>query len=315
MYQAGPSALRTGMSTRELPGGVTVHTFPSPPDGFNPLKADEKELLAYGYPSRPQDPVLAEGWERVLSRSMRPIQPTFRSMPYQRRPRPEATAGPAHDAAVSVNWSGAMVHAPDGDPFNWVQGRWTVPNAFPPQDALTGAWYSASTWIGIYGSSNVLRAGCDSDVMTSGGVIQRQLTPWWQLSPAEPFWISNLPVAQGDTMSCLIVVDPGSTTAATILMINATSGVQASFQATAPRGASNSAAWAVENPGFGPDAPVGLASFGDVYFAEASASTVADTVVKAGSGDIINMADESGAVISTGQIETQTLIQVRYTAP
>jgi hypothetical protein len=46
------------MSVTELPGGVTVRTFSAPPDGFDPIKADDRALLAHGYPSRPLSAIL-----------------------------------------------------------------------------------------------------------------------------------------------------------------------------------------------------------------------------------------------------------------
>ncbi len=294
------------MSVIELPGGVTVRTFSPAPDGFDPVKADDRALLAHGYPSRPEDPKMLERWERVLSRPIQWIRPTFRSMPYKRRRLPQATA-----------WSGAVVHAPAGDSFNWIEGEWTVPNAFPPHGAIPGVWYSASTWIGIDGidgSGDVLQAGCDSDVMTFFGITQRQLNPWWEWWPAGSFWISNLPVAQGDTMDGLICVHPGSTTAATIYLLNVTSGVGASFQATAPPGITlvgNSAEWVVERLEIDTNTPE-LARYGDVYFAAAYAGTVAGTQMDAGAGNVIDMID-SGYTISTGRIEAPALVQVSYT--
>jgi hypothetical protein len=51
---------------------------------------------------------------------------------------------------------------------------------------------------------DVLQAGCDSDVMSSGGQLQRQLKPWWEWLPGDTVWITNLPVAQGDTLNCTI---------------------------------------------------------------------------------------------------------------
>jgi hypothetical protein len=308
------------MSATKLPGGVTIRTFSSPPDGFDPVTADDRALLAYGYPSRPKDPELLERWERMLSRRVRLIQPTFRAMPYKRRRLPKVAPGAAHGTETSDIWSGAVVHAPAGDSFKWVEGEWTVPNAFPPPHAVDGVWYSASTWIGIDGidgSGDVLQAGCDSDVMTSGGTIQRQLNPWWEWYPAGSFWISNLPVAQGDTMDGVICVDAGSTTTATIYLLNITSGVGASFRATAPSRTSlvgNSAEWVVERLEIDTNTPE-LAPYGDVYFAAANAGTVANTLLNAGAGNVIDMVDDSGNIISTGLIETPTLVQVRYTGP
>lgn len=307
------------MSVIELPGGVTVRVFSPAPDGFDPVKADDRALLAHGYPSRPEDPVLLERWERVLSRPTQWIQPVFRSMPYKRRRLPQVAAGAVHGTETTDIWSGAVVHAPRGDRFSWIEAEWTVPNAFPPHNATPGVWYSASTWIGIDGidgSGDVLQAGCDSDVMTIIGITARQLNPWWEWYPAGSFWISNLPVAQGDTMDGLICVHQGSVTAATIYLLNVTSGVGASFQATAPSGTSlvgNTAEWVVERLEIDTNTPE-LARYGDVYFDSAFAGTVAGALLDAGDGNVIDMVDSSGNTISTGQIEAPALVQVRYTA-
>jgi hypothetical protein len=302
-----------------LPGGVTVRTFTPPPDGFDPVSADDRSLVAYGYPSRPEDSKMLERWERVLSRPIRLIRPTFRSMDYKRRRLPKAAGTARHATEFTDIWSGAVVHAPAGDTFKWIEGVWTVPNAFPPVGAADGVWYSASTWVGIDGidgSGDVLQAGCDSDVMTSGGVTQRQLNPWWEWYPAGSFWITNLPVAQGDTLNCLICVTAGSATSAIIFLYNVTSGVGASFNATAPPGTSlvgNSAEWVVERLEIDTNTPE-LARYGDVYFDEARAATVSGALIDAGSGNVIDMVD-SGNTISAGLIETPTLVQVRYTGP
>jgi hypothetical protein len=305
------------MGAIKLPGDVTIRTFSHPPAGFHPVEANDRELLAYGYPSRPEDPAMLERWERVLSRPTQLIRPTFRSMPYKRRRLPKVTSGVTHGTEVADIWSGAVVHAPAGDSFKWIEGEWTVPNAFPPAGAADGVWYSASTWIGIDGidgSGDVLQAGCDSDVMTSGGTIQRQLNPWWEWYPAGSFWISNLPVAQGDTMDGLICVTTGSTTSATIYLLNVTSGVGASFQATAPPGTSlvgNTAEWVVERLEIDTNTPE-LARYGDMYFAAAYAGTVAGIQMDASAGNVIDMVD-SGNTISTGRIEARALVQVSYT--
>ena len=141
----------------------------------------------------------------MLSLPTQLIRPTFPAA-IQAPPPARGHGRGEHGTEVTDIWSGAVVHAPAGDSFKWIEGEWTVPNAFPPSGAADGIWYSASTWIGIDGidgSGDVLQAGCDSDVMTSGGTIQRQLNPWWEWYPAGSFWISNLPVAQGDTMDGL----------------------------------------------------------------------------------------------------------------
>jgi len=308
------------MKVIELASGVTVRTFQSPPPGFNPLQAEDRELIRYGFPSRPVgDARMLQRWEKVLSRPIRVIQPAFRAVTYKRRRLPQRTASSTHGTESTDIWSGAVVHAPAGDRFQWVEGTFTVPNAYPPVHAQDGVWYSASAWVGIDGidgSGDVLQAGCDSDVMTQGGSVHRQLNPWWKWYPAGSYWISNLAISQGDTVNCLICVQANSTTQATIFLYNVTSGVGASFQATAPVGTTlqgNSAEWVIERLEIDTNTPE-LARYGDVYFDEANAGTVNRVTLQGGSGNVIQMTD-GGTVLSTGRIETSTLVQVVYTGP
>ena len=34
-------------------GSVSVHTFPAPPEGFDPALASDDDLKSYGFPARP----------------------------------------------------------------------------------------------------------------------------------------------------------------------------------------------------------------------------------------------------------------------
>ena len=319
MLQYEMLAERTNMSTITLANGGTIRTFPQPPGGFDPLNADERLLTVYGFPRRPADSKMAARWEGILSRPIGWIEPRFREMPYKRRRLPEILRRDVHGVETTDIWSGAVVHAPSGDSFKSVEGTWTVPNADPPVGALDGVWYSASTWVGIDGidgSGDVLQAGCDSDVMTSGGALSHQLNPWWEWYPGGSFWISNLTVTQGDTLNCLICVTSGSTTQAEIFLYNVTSNIAARFLATAPSGTSltgNTAEWIVERLEIDTSTPE-LARYGDVYCDEANAGTVGGISLQAGSGNTINMVD-TNQVISQGTIETATLVQVKYTGP
>jgi hypothetical protein len=297
---------------------ITVHTFPKPPKDFDPLKADDKALARYGFPSRPSDPKLAARWKEVMSRGVRFIEPQFRAMPYKRRRLPQATAA-KHGVENTDIWSGAVVHAPAGDSFRWVEGTWTVPNAYPPGNAQDFVWYSASTWVGIDGidgSGDVLQAGCDSDVMRFFGLTSRQLNPWWEWFPAGSFWISNFTISQGDTVNCLICVTAGLKTEATIYLYNLTSNIAAHFMATAPKGTSlvgNSAEWIVERLEIDTNTPE-LAQYGEVYFSEANAGTANAKLLQGGTGNTINMVD-SGNVISEGFIQNASVVEVKYTGP
>ncbi len=306
------------MRTIQLAENLTVRTFATPPEGFDPRKADERQLAVYGLPSRPADPKLAARWDSLMSRGIQFIEPQFRAMPYKRRQLPQPTRD-EHGVETTGIWSGAVIHAPAGDAFRWVSGTFTVPNAYPPGGAQENRWYSASAWVGIDGidgSGDVLQAGCDSDVMKSGSTVSRQLNPWWEWFPAGSFWISNLTISPGDTVNVLICVDAGSTTHATVYLYNVTSNRAAHWAVVAPAGSSlkgNSAEWVVERLEIDSNTPL-LAQYGEVFFSEANAGTVKNATMQGGTGNTINMVD-NGKVISQGILENATVIEVKYTGP
>lgn len=308
------------MKTQELSSGIKIRAFKTPPANFSALKADDKELIVYGIPARPvHDERMLERWKTMFNRPLNLIHPTFREMTYKRRKLPKRTSKATHGTETTDIWSGVVVHAPAGDSFRWVEGTFTVPNAYPPMHAQNGVWYSASAWVGIDGidgSGDVLQAGCDSDVMKQNGSIQRQLNPWWEWYPAGSFWISNLTISQGDTINVLICVDSGSTTEALIFIYNLTSNIGTNFQATAPTGTNlqgNSAEWIIERLEIDTNTPE-LARYGEVYFDETNAGTLNKAVLQGGSGDVVLMVD-NGNTISAGSIKSAQVLQVKYTGP
>jgi hypothetical protein len=307
------------MATTDLPGGMSVRTFKPPPDDFDPIKADDRLLLIHGYPRRPDDPDLRERWERVLSRSIHMIEATVLPMP-EGRPQVPGRIRPAPDTLLVGNsgtWAGAVVDPPTGASVAWVEGTWNVPNVVPPVGYTFGTWYTASPWVGIDGldgSGDILHAGVDCDVIRTPDSTSQRCVAWCEWLPGGTFWITNLPVVPGDTVSCLICVD--SPTSASIFMYNLTSGVAASVALTAPVDASflgTSAEWIVERVEIGASGPA-LARFGDVYFDQAYAGASDHEVCRGGDGYTINLT-ESGAVLALTTVETRTLIQVKYTGP
>jgi hypothetical protein len=305
------------MATTALPGGVTVRTFTPPPQDFDPIKADDRQLAIHGYPRRPDDPDLRDRWEQVFGRPIQMIEPTLLPMP-QGRPQVPVRVRPAPEtqgAESSGTWAGAVVDAPAGDRVAWVEGTWNVPNVSPPVGYDYDVWYTASTWLGIAGvegSGESLHAGVDSDVIWFPDAREQQCLPWYEWSGGT-FWITNLPVAPGDTLSCLICAD--STTSASIFMYNLTSGVAAPFAVTAPSETflGGSAEWIVERVEIGASGPA-LARFGDVYFDETNAGTINHELLRGGDGFTINMV-EGGGVVALSTVETPSLIQVKYTGP
>ncbi len=298
------------MSTTQLPNGAKVTKFILPPAGFDPLKADDKTLLQHGLPLRPADPKALERWKAALSRPIHYVEPEFLLMPNKTHgPRLKAAVG---GAETSNNWSGAVVYAPSGSTFKWVEGNWNVPDPFPA--AADGTWYYSSSWIGIDGdgSPDVCQAGVECEAVTAGGVTTKNVYAWWEWYPLAEVKITNFPVAAGDMLSCVICAT--STTTASVYFSNNSNGAGTSFQITAPSGTTlkgNCAEWVVEAPTVG-GSLAKLARYGEVYFDNANSETSASALVKGGTGNSISMV-AGGKTISTPTIETQTLIKCLYT--
>jgi hypothetical protein len=301
----------------KLPGGITVRTFPVPPASFDPAKATDRDRIRYGIPRCMLDfPEVARRWEEKFRRPLRIVPPIFRTIDYKQHHLLRLKDG--HAPETTSIWSGGIVFPPRGDTMKWVEGTWRMPSAEPPAGAQDGIWYSASTWVGIDGddgSGDVLQAGCDADVIISGGVVQHQFNPWWEWYPAGSFWISTMPVSPGDELNCLICVQSGSTNTAGIFFGNLTTGVSTFFTATAPPGVSlqgNCAEWIVESLEIDTNVPE-LAKYTPVVFTECNAGTVGRQTVQAGNGNTINMVDAVGNVISKGAILNATSVEVTYT--
>jgi len=155
------------MAEITLEGGIKIRTF-RPPRNFDPLTARAADVVAHGFPERPEDAHHLDRYRRVLGQlkdKFHYIEPTFRINTEKRHgPRQRL---PAAGTETSSNWSGAVVFAPAGQSFKWIEGDWVVPNVDPPTQ---NQWYYCSNWIGIDGdgSGDVCQAGFECDVFRSG---------------------------------------------------------------------------------------------------------------------------------------------------
>src|ERR1700677_2309347 len=61
------------LSAANVPTNIaSIHTYPEPPTGFNPLTASDMELANYGFPQRPdkqEDPDHYALWEKAMTRA------------------------------------------------------------------------------------------------------------------------------------------------------------------------------------------------------------------------------------------------------
>jgi hypothetical protein len=297
------------MSTTTFPNGVIITTHPAPPPAFKVENATEADRALYGLPrfTAASHRLQALWLDKV--RNLRFVEPQFKPRDRKRKRLPGIKLG--HGTENSDIWSGGVAFPASGDKIWDVNGTWNIPKATLPAGAQDGIWYTASSWIGIDGddgSGDVLQAGCDADVMISGGNTQYQFNPWWEWFPAGSFWITNMPTSAGDEYFCWIQCIPllaGSPTAnaALIFLGNTTKGFVMPFAATAPANVSlsgNCAEWIVEALETGPNNEPELAQYTPVFFNECAAVTVQDKVILPNSGNTINMVDSNNNVISQG---------------
>ncbi len=306
--------------------GLRIRTYEAPPADFNPFTAPARQLLHYGFPTRPDAkhaPAWRERWDRAFSRPRTWIVPVFGEVKGKThgpalksggrsRARVSATSRLAN--ATSSNWSGSVAFPPANRTFGWVEGQWTVPNPHAP---ATGSYY-ASEWIGIdgWGSGDVLQAGTETAVVDILGIFSStHVYAWWEWYPAGEVAITNLAVSPGDIMYCLICVN--SPTTATVYISNQSSSVTTRFTITAPRGttlAGNSGEWIVERPTVN-GAVASLTDYDVVYFDEGVAGWSGGNnfgIVTLSAGTPVTMTGNNNASLSVPTLETSQLMKLDW---
>ncbi len=246
-----------------------VRPFEPPPAGFDPLRAATHDLLAYGYPDRP-DPVgqteLYRWWVRMVSPPLRLIRPEFAVLP-----EPVRSAVPTN----TDRWAGSVVVLSGGESVRAVQGQWTVPRPYP---AGLGR-QEVTIWLGMDGGrdrppadpgrieleapgaldgeivAQILQAGTTVGMVEPDSPYVFYGTPtrfswvWWAWRPDPPVAITNFPVSEGDVICCWIRME--SATEAEFFLTNQNEGCAVFFTKTAPDGVEltgSRAEWIVERP-------------------------------------------------------------------
>ncbi len=301
--------------------GFKIRALGPLPEGFDPLTATDRQLTTHRIPRRPdakKEPQLRASWDRAVSRTQLLIVPEFEH-------RENITHGPARTAggrtvtarrgaagvsnATSSNWSGAARFSPAGKPYGFVGGQWTVPS---PNSTTDGVFY-ASEWVGIDGwnSNDVLQAGTETQITKVLFITARQVYAWWEWFPAGEVAISNLPVAAGDVMYCLICAD--TSTHATMYYSNQSQGVGTQFEVTAPARTSltgNVAEWIVERPTVN-GSVANLTDYAACYFDECIAGGAANIDDLNGSF-LITMTGSGGANLSEPAKENDSVVKVNW---
>jgi hypothetical protein len=316
------------MSVINLSNGSIIRTFTLPPEGFDPLTASASQLAVYGFPARPEDPAQLAAFVSHYSRMkgrLRYIEPTFTLHPSLRPPKP--SGGIPGEAGGSVTfWSGAVVYAPSGQSFKWLQAEWVVPNVstFVGSNTIgsTQNPYVEVAWIGL-GNSSLLQAGSGASISPGG---QPSFFLWHEWTPPGWVTINNLPVNGGDLITVVICTPSGAgSTTSTVYFTNNTQALQTSYTLSFPVGSGDptsflgdQAEWIVERPSVKGGLAI-LPNYGQLFFSSCNAVLTNGTVVNAGTtggnNGSINMVTTNGILLSTGTIVTPTIVQCQYNGP
>ena len=186
--------------------GATLTTFAPPPADFDPLRADPATLRDCGYPDRPTEPAALASWQALLGTPLRHFKPTI-TRRTDRRP-----SSPIEPRRTSDIWSGALVSADVASTLFTVAGQWTVPGIKP---FAKGDDRHVSVWVGIdgVGTKGLFQAGIHAYL--SSGDDDPDVYAWIEWLP-DPENSIDLPVAIGDTMSCVVTRDQDCLAGATV---------------------------------------------------------------------------------------------------
>jgi len=183
-----------------------------PPLEGDPMARSNKELIANGYPPRP-DPKIAPHryarWLQIVSRTFTAVNPrlvphrdvSFANSPTLPLPPPVAPSPFLHEEfnSNSNNWSGAYITNPVGQ-FYLTEADWNVPGVIP-----FGPPYSAAAeWVGLDNSNNdIFQSGTDSESWNFGffGWTFTNYWMWIEDFPNPPWGVTNFPVSPGDHVS------------------------------------------------------------------------------------------------------------------
>ena len=249
-----------------LPTNVEgARAFAAPPAGFDPLRASDEDLAAYGFPARPDaitDRAAYAGWAHAMQHARTHVQPVLQVTNIQHKPmqrgtgKAQAVTTASSVATTSSNWSGEVLYKGlsyfGNTSFATVWTEFNIPVAQQAFGGCDGGWDYSSTWDGIdgFGSGDVLQGGTESDAYCSGGNTASYYAAWYEWYPNYETRITSLPVTAGDAM--FVYVHAYGPATGYVFIENLTTGQYASIDLTAPSGTSligDSAEWVVERPG------------------------------------------------------------------
>lgn len=185
---AGPASLVTAAaSASPKPAWWQSLQHYTPDPTFSPLHASQAELLAHGFPERPDgSPSELAAWTRAMKAAKVYLAP------YQQAPPP----GLPRHTQWSTNWAGHYMvdSCCGGHPWTFDAALWTQPAVGSSSTTET-----VSFWVGIgnsniYANGPIIQTGCD---LISASIPRYNC--WWEDFPGGPVLTPIVPRA-GDVM-------------------------------------------------------------------------------------------------------------------
>jgi hypothetical protein len=185
-----------------------------PPLGANAMGLSNPELIALGYPPRPDpklDPARYARWHRIVSRPFQAVSSRIVARPEVTFSRPARMNSPTlplpppraelTNNITLQNWSGAYITNPAAQ-FCLIQADWNVPAVF----AIPGApvYSAASEWVGLdNGTTDLYQAGSLSEciVFPAFGWTFTNYSMWVEMLPFNQWLIPNFAVSPRDAVS------------------------------------------------------------------------------------------------------------------
>jgi hypothetical protein len=276
---------------KKLVGESTTST--PPPAGFDPMTAPQAELLALGFPSRPDpgfQPAEYAIWQDMFAAPLEFSDFAFDILP-SFIAQSRGFFGQLPRLQTSGNWSGAYITPRDGTVFRTIWGRWKVPVPALPPGGVAADKYRSSTWIGfdgqrLYFKSTLPQIGTAQAINEVTGAAE--YSAWWQwwvrndIGQAVPITLTGFAIQDGNRIRCYMKVSKNRRKVF-FLIKNRSTGQLKHFVQRAPLAylhhrftvTGATAEWVTERPADAPNpTPLPLPNYGTVDFRHCGASAI-----------------------------------------
>jgi hypothetical protein len=268
-------------------------TSSPPPAGFDPMTAPQAELLALGFPSRPDpgfQPAEYAIWQDMFAAPLEFSDFAFDILP-SFITQSRGFFGQLPRRQTSGNWSGAYITPRDGTVFRTIWGRWKVPMPALPPGGVAADKYRSSTWIGfdgqrLYFRSTLPQIGTAQAINEATGAAE--YSAWWQwwvrndIGQAVPITLTGFAIQDGNRIRCYMKVSKNRRKVF-FLIKNRSTGQLKHFVQRAPLAylhhrftvTGATAEWVMERPADAPNpTPLPLPNYGTVDFRHCGASAI-----------------------------------------